>query len=70
MLGIGYQYGNWGVVDLEKALFWYRKAAEQGSEAAQKKLGQCYMEGIGVEKDEYLAFYWLYRADPSWYQGH
>ncbi len=41
---------------LEKAIYWYNKAAENGYEFAQYNLGRCYALGIGVEKDETKAF--------------
>ena len=37
--------------DLEQAVDWFRKSAEQGFSAGQFSLGLCLYEGIGVEKD-------------------
>ena len=42
--------------DLEKAIYWYNKAAKNGNEKAQYNLGRCYSSGLGVEKDEFKAF--------------
>ncbi|CFW93320.1 putative Non-specific protein-tyrosine kinase [endosymbiont DhMRE of Dentiscutata heterogama] len=40
------------------------KSAESGDSLAQYKLGDCYLDGIGVEKDEYRAFvYYMKSAD-------
>ncbi len=41
---------------------WYRKAAEQGHAAAQNNLGECYAEGVGVEKDPAQAVVWYRKA--------
>ncbi len=40
----------------------YLLAAEQGNADAQYNLGKCYLEGIGVEKDEAQAKRWLQKA--------
>lgn len=48
--------------DAKQAVFWYRKAAEQGDAEAQVTLGECYDEGFGVEKDESKAAEWYYKA--------
>ncbi|GBC52681.2 kinase-like domain-containing protein [Rhizophagus irregularis DAOM 181602=DAOM 197198] len=48
--------------DLEKAFYWYQKAAENEYKDAQFKLGLCYEEGIGIEKDEAKAFYWYQKT--------
>lgn len=50
---LGYSYWN-GIgieKDLEKAIKFYTKAAEQGSVFALNNLGYSYLNGIGVEKD-------------------
>ena len=41
---------------MERALYWYTKAADGGEEVANYNLGVCYELGIGVEKDESKAF--------------
>ncbi|CAB4417621.1 unnamed protein product [Rhizophagus irregularis] len=48
--------------NLEKAFYWYQKAAENGDKEAQFNLGVCYEEGIGIEKDEVEASYWYQEA--------
>ena len=44
--------------NLEKAIHWYQKAAENGNKFAQCNLGICYQYGDGVKKDETKAFNW------------
>ena len=53
--------------DSSKAVYWYKKAAEQGYAPAQYNLGVCYGNGIGVEKDPIQAVYWYKKAAE---QGH
>ena len=51
-LGYCYQKGLCDVKqDLEKAVEWYRKAAEQGYALAQCNLGYCYEKGEGEAKE-------------------
>ena len=42
--------------DLEKAICWYSKAAENGDKVSQYNLGCNYELGIGIDKDEIKAF--------------
>jgi TPR repeat protein len=46
----------------EKALHWFRKAAEQGLAGSQTTLGMMYAEGRGVEKDPEEAKRWYKMA--------
>ena len=48
-----------GAKSYEEAIKWYRKAAEQGSSAAQRNLAYCYEKGKGIAKniDEAVAWY-------------
>ena len=55
-------YGNTHYFDVEKAFYWYTKAAEQGHTRAQWQLGASYGQGIGVEKDEAKAEYWCLKS--------
>ena len=50
-LGNQYYYGEGVELDIEKAVYWYTKAAENGNAEGQCLLGYCYREGIGVDKD-------------------
>ncbi|KAJ1473146.1 hypothetical protein T484DRAFT_3371099 [Baffinella frigidus] len=52
---------------------WLRKAGEAGSALGMARLGKCFAEGIGVEKDEEEAALWISRgrdggedADMEW----
>ncbi|PKK59939.1 hypothetical protein RhiirC2_794065 [Rhizophagus irregularis] len=49
-------YGKGIDQDLNKAVYWYKKAAENGYEAAYYCLGKCHQDGIDIEKDEVKAF--------------
>ena len=40
----------------------YRSAAEQGNADAQYLLGNCYIGGLGVEKDKVEAVKWFSKA--------
>ena len=52
---------------LDKVFEEYQKAAEQGNAAAQCKLGVCYDNGTGVEKDEQKAVEWYQKAAEQGY---
>lgn len=67
MLGVRYDSSNEDkhsiiIKDDVKAVSFFTKAAEQGSSSAQLKLGCCYMDGRGVEKDWETAIYWFGKA--------
>lgn len=62
-LGVCYAYGFFVEKDMEKAAYWFLKAARQGLDVAQFNLANCYYHGYGVKKDRKLAFYWYERAD-------
>ena len=47
---------------LKKAFKAYRKAADQGSRDAAFRVGECYRDGTGVEKDSTSALEWLQKA--------
>ncbi|MGZ8946055.1 MAG: tetratricopeptide repeat protein [Methylococcaceae bacterium] len=47
---------------VEEAVFWYRKAAEQGLPFAQCSLGWMYQYGNGVEQDNKQAVFWYRKA--------
>ena len=48
-------------IDHKEAVKWFRKAAEKGAPAAQIRLGDCYIEGTGVEQSKTKAIIW-YKA--------
>ena len=49
-LGVCYLNGAGVAQDVQEALQWYRKAAEQGHDGAQYDLGLCYFNGTGVAR--------------------
>jgi uncharacterized protein len=57
-----YSNGHSVAQDYVIAMFWYRKAAEQGEAAAQFSLGQMYSDGHGVPQDYVQAYMWYYLA--------
>ena len=48
--------------DMEKALYWTRRAAEHGDRDGQHNLAWFHEEGIGVERDMEQAAFWYRRA--------
>lgn len=63
-LGRYYQYNK---KDLTKAFLLYTKSANQNYPVAQNELGNCYMEGTCIAKDDKKAFYWYEKASKSNY---
>ena len=61
-MGICYDEGRGVQQDREKAVEWYRKAANQGDAAAQLNLGLSYYNGEGVEKNLNKALEWFEKA--------
>jgi len=61
-LGLSYYNGEGVTKDSMEAVYWWRKAAEQGFAKAQNNLGFSYMIGLGVEKDPTQAVYWWRKA--------
>lgn len=57
-----YHFSNRSAQCQEKAVEWYRKAAEQGLAKAQCNLGVCYENGEGVAKDQAIAVQWYRKA--------
>ena len=67
MLGVKYDSSNkdqYSVIikDDIKAVYYFKKAANQGDSDAQLDLGSCYMDGRGVEKDWEKAKFWFGKA--------
>jgi hypothetical protein len=52
-------------MDDQKAIEWYRKAAEQGLPQAQINLGIMYEEGEGGPADFVQAYFWYAMADSQ-----
>lgn len=56
-LGVWYEKGRRGLpVDVKQAVYWYSVAAKANNGLALHNLGDCYRDGIGVKKDEHIAF--------------
>ena len=66
-LGDKYYYGKEVEQDYDKALSYYKKAADAGYVKAQHSLGYMYKSGIGVKRDFDQAFFWYNKAAES---GH
>src|SRR6266568_7926951 len=56
-----------GAQDYAKAVYWFRKAAEQGLAEAQYLLAECYQRGDGVAKDSAEAVKWFRKAAEQGY---
>jgi uncharacterized protein len=48
--------------DYEKAMPWFIKAAERGFARAEVHIGELYVSGLGVPRDDAAARYWFKRA--------
>lgn len=58
-----YTAGHGGVKQsYDRALYWFRQAADQGVANAQYNLGVLYHQGLGTEADVQEAVYWYSRA--------
>lgn len=68
-LGRLYYYDRYGHVDLEKAVFYLKKAVEHLDGRAEVLLGKCYLNGEGVEQDYEKAFYLLLKGALLDYSG-
>ena len=65
-----YSAGDGVTPDEKEAVYWYRKAAEQGSVAGEVALAVRYLAGVGVEKDPAEAVFWLERAAEQGRRNH
>ncbi len=61
-LGVIYLEGRGIAADIDKALFYYRMAAEREIAFAQLKLARIYLEGKHVEREPEMALNWLLRS--------
>lgn len=65
-LGLCHEYGWCGIEKNEKEAFYhYRNAVEQGNAFAMNKLGDCYLKGIGADKNDSMATQWYRKASES-----
>ena len=70
LLGDMYMQGQGGVpLDYAEAERWYRKAAEQGSVAAQNNMGVLHVWGYGVPQDSVEAYAWFSIAAEQGFLG-
>ncbi|WP_253250212.1 tetratricopeptide repeat protein [Salmonella enterica] len=58
-LGRKYHIGDGVERDVEKAVFWYQKAAAQGSAKATNNLGVLYEHGHVAPEDEHRSVEWI-----------
>ncbi|MHB8166731.1 MAG: hypothetical protein ACYDDT_08165 [Sulfuricella sp.] len=62
-MAMRYESGHKEKQDYEKALYWFRKAAENGNVMAMKSLAHIYEKGLdGVHADQKTAEYWAAKA--------
>ncbi|CAB4419710.1 unnamed protein product [Rhizophagus irregularis] len=64
-LAICYYNGEGVEKNLEKAFYWYQKAAENGNKNAMLSLINNYINGEGTEKNVEKAFYWQQKIAES-----
>lgn len=64
-MGFLYLFGFGVAQDIDKAVFWYAKAADQNEPEAQAYLGAFYVAGRGVQRDLVQALKWCELA--VWY---
>lgn len=58
-------YKNQQAGENQFAVKWFRKSADQGNAEACEVLGNCYYEGIGIERDRERAFYYYTQASNA-----
>jgi len=61
-IGTRYRTGTGFTMNYTEAVYWYRKASEQGYAGAQNNLAVMYEEGLGVTKDQSEARKWYRKA--------
>ena len=64
MVNTGYFYekGMGVAIDLEKALYWYEKAANKGDIYGMRNTAIFYLDGKGCNVDKEKGMYWLTKA--------
>lgn len=53
------------IKDYDKGLYWMNRAAAQGNSWAMFRLYDAYRFGVGVPKDEVLAYKWILLIQPA-----
>ena len=66
-IGVYYIKGKGVPQNYSQAVYWFRKAADQGLEYSQFSMGLCYEDGTGVTQNLEQAVYWYTKAAE---QGH
>ena len=69
-LGNFYERGLLPDSTMEKAVEWYLRAQDDGSNEADYKLVECYLMGKGVEQNYDMAAEKLYNSAHYWSNGH
>jgi TPR repeat protein len=64
-LGLAYEFGDGVEKNVDKAMHWYRSAADRGDPVAQTDLGYFYETGANGPKDPVEAAKWYMRAALS-----
>jgi TPR repeat protein len=64
-MGLAYEFGDGVAKDMDKAMHWYRIAADRGDPVAQTDLGYFYESGANGPKDPAEAAKWYLRAAIS-----
>jgi len=67
-LGSMYTKGEGCIQDYQKAIIWYRKAAEERDRLAQHNIGDLYYFGQGVEHNDTLAAEWYLKSAEQGYE--
>ena len=65
ILGILFLKGLYVIKNIDSAIFYLRKAAEQGHSEAQYALGTLYYDGYGLKKNDEKARYWYNKANKN-----
>ena len=55
--------------DMEKAVYWYKQAAQFGHKEAMKGLGHFYFKGEGVEQDYEKVFHYFKESKTNFWLG-
>ena len=75
-MGLRYQRGEGVKQNVEKALYWFRKAAAQGNPTGLEEVGTAYYREDGVERDNSKAIEWWKQAaekgksSAMWWLGY
>ncbi len=75
-MGLKYQTGEGVNQNVDKAFYWFRKAAVQGNTTGLEEVGTAYYRGEGVPKNNTQAIYWWKQAAENgkssamWWLGY